>query len=260
MQGRTERWLVYYSNKEPVTAFRPYSQLIFDNRYHPPLPPLLKMGKRIAGYLSIGEASPDYTYFGALKAEGLLMRPSPTWEGNSYIDIRKPQWRSRLLEEIIPGILAAGFDGLFLDTLDSPLYMEETEAAVYGGMSAAAAGIIKAIREAHPRVTLIMNRAYRLLDAVSATIDVVLGESVFGTYDFSEKKYRLVDDAGYRRQVQMLQEAVRRRPALRVYTLDYCEPSDRDGIARIYREERANGFSPYVCSIDLTQVVPEPVG
>jgi uncharacterized protein (TIGR01370 family) len=260
VQNRMDRWLVYYSNKEPVTTFRHYSQLIFDNRYHPPLEPLLKAGRHIAGYLSVGEASPDYTYFAALQAEGLLVRPSPTWQGNYYIDIRQPQWKTRLFNEIIPGIVAAGFDGLFLDTLDSPLHLEETEPAVYKGMAAATVDLIHAMRAAYPHIKIIMNRAYRLLSPVSASIDVVVGESVFTTYDFAQKKYKLVDAAGYRRQVQLLQGAVRRRPDLRVFTLDYWEPSDAEGIARIYQEERANGFSPYVSSIDLTRVVPEPQG
>jgi len=87
-----------------------------------------------------------------------------------------------------------------------------------------------------------------------------VGESVYTTYDFARKKYQMVDPAGYRHQVHLLQTAMRRRPELRVFTLDYWEPSDAPGIEKIYQEERANGFSPYVSSIDLTRVVPEPAG
>jgi len=258
MAGATERWLVYYSNREPIKTFEPYSWLILDSQYHPPLAALATMGKNFVGYVSLGEASPHYSYFEELKSEGLLVRPSPTWEGNYYIDIRDTRWLSRVREKIIPQVLRQGFQGLFLDTLDSPLYLEQRAPTPYGGMAAAAVQLVREIRRAYPRITLVVNRAYSLLERLDADIDVALGESVYATFDFGHKKYRLVDPPIYRQQVEWLQAAARRRPGLRIFTLDYWEPSDQEGIARIYREERANGFVPYVATIDLTTVVREP--
>ena len=49
-----------------------------------------------------------------------------------------------------------------------------------------------------------------------------------------------------------------RDPRLRLFSLDYWEPQDRDGIARLYAEQRANGFVPYVATPDLTRIVPSP--
>src|SRR5215467_7812716 len=83
----TERWLVYYSDREPLNAFAPYSLHIFDSRYHPPLAPLLETRKKLAGYVSLGEAAPDYSYYAQLESQHLLLKPSSTWKGNYYIDI-----------------------------------------------------------------------------------------------------------------------------------------------------------------------------
>jgi len=211
MAGETGRWLVYYSNQEPITTFQPYSCVILDSQYHPPLAPLVKMGKNVVGYVSLGEASRHYSYFEELKSEGLLVRPSPTWEGNQYVDIRDTRWLTRVREKIIPQVLRQGFQGLFLDTLDSALHLEQTAPAQYGGMAAAAVQLIRDIRREYPRITLVINRAYSLLERLDSDIDVALGESVYATFDFENKKYRLVDPGIYRQQVEWLQAAARRR-------------------------------------------------
>ncbi|MGH9721468.1 MAG: endo alpha-1,4 polygalactosaminidase, partial [Bryobacteraceae bacterium] len=98
--GFTDRWVVYYSNREPLQTFRPYSVLIFDSRYHPSLEPLTQQGKIVVGYVSLGEVSEDYTYFQDVRSEGLLLRPSPAWTGNHYVDIRDARWQTRLCDTI----------------------------------------------------------------------------------------------------------------------------------------------------------------
>jgi uncharacterized protein (TIGR01370 family) len=253
-----ERWVVYYSNRVPLSTFDPYSTLILDSRYHPPLADLSKRGKRLIGYVSIGEASPDYAYYKALQEEGLLVRPNPAWAGNYLIDIRDRRWQARLCDSILPAILARGFDGLFLDTLDSALHLETLNPLEFSGMTAAAIGLVRRIRKQFAGVTLIMNRAYSLLEQMGGDIDAALGESVFATYDFSRKEYCLVESGVYHTQVIRLQAAVKRHSSLRVFTLDYWNPVDTEGIQRIYRVQRNNGFLPYVATIDLTTVIREP--
>ena len=103
-----------------------------------------------------------------------------------------------------------------------------------------------------------MNRAYEILPDVDVEIDWVLGESVRADYDFDADVYRLVPDELYERQVSLLQQARERQPRLRVLTLDYWDPDDLDGIRRIYEEQRANGFVPYVATLQLDRIVPEP--
>ncbi len=250
--------MVYYSDKASPSAFDPYRFVVLDSRYYPPLSPLLRPDRKLFGYASVGEASQDYSYFAELKAEGLLRTPSPTWKGNFYIDIRDERWQDRFCRRIVPEILGKGFHGIFLDTLDSPLHLESDPSGRYLGMAAAATRLIARIRNENPKTTLILNRAYSLLTSIDALVDIVVGESVYSTFDFDRKQYRLVEPADYRRQVEWLQSAVKRRPALKVFTLDYWNADDPKGIARIYREQRANGFCPYVSTIDLTKIVREP--
>jgi len=158
----------------------------------------------------------------------------------------------------VPGILEQGFQGLFLDTLDDPSELERRSPAAYRGMSAAAVALVKALRQAFPSIKIMMNRGYDILPEVTGVIDMELGESVYATYDFSRKAYHLAPAKDYQQQVRALKQAKKLNPALGIYSLDYWDPTDRIGIRRIYREERANGFEPYVSTIELNQVIKEP--
>src|SRR5205807_1040043 len=177
-----------YSDKEPPSAFLPFSTLILDSRYHPPLAPLAAAGKQLIGYISIGEASPDYPYFDELRSEGLLLRPNANWPGNYSIDIRDQRWRARLCDELVPQILRRGFHGLFLDTLDSVLYLEEQNPRQFAGMSKAATDLIRMLRRRYPALPIVLNRGYSILTDVADQIDIVLGESVYTTYNFETRQ------------------------------------------------------------------------
>jgi uncharacterized protein (TIGR01370 family) len=190
----------------------------------------------------------------------VLLSENPRWPGSFLVDLRSPSWTRLLLDRVIPSILDQGFDGLFLDTLDDAAHLERLDPVRYAGMTRASARLVRSIRARFPGVLLMMNRAYEILPEVDTEIDWVLGESVRADYDFDARVYRLVPDEPYRRQVSLLQEALERRPRLRVLTLDYWDPDDLDGIRRIYEEQRANGFVPYVSTLELDRIVPEPPG
>src|SRR5262249_4350517 len=128
----------------------------------------------------------------------------------------------------------------------------------FRGMADAASDLLFEIRRQHPDAVIVLNRAYKLLPRVDRMIDIAFGESVYATYDFDRKEYRLVSTATYLEQVKLLQAAQKRSPGLKVFSLDYCEPADRASLKTIYAVERANGFNPYVATISLTSVVAEP--
>jgi polysaccharide biosynthesis protein PelA len=252
------RWAAYYSDGAPLHAFEDFSVLVFDSDAHPPLPPLDSQGKVLLGYLSVGEVANYRSYYAAVRAQGLLVGENSNWKGSFFVDVRDPRWARRVLDEIIPQILQRGFAGVFLDTLDNAAHLERTNPRAYRGMSAAAANLVATIRARYPRIKIMLNRAYDLLPSVDRHIDYALGESVHADYDFETKRYQLVPRALYEQQVRILQSARQRRPQLQVFTLDYWDPADPAGVARIYAEQRKNGFHPYVATVALDRVVPEP--
>ena len=256
--AENSRWLVYYSDEAEFTEFQDYSLLVLDSEFHPPLLPLADRGKTLLGYISIGEVEHFRPHFEDVKADGILLQENKYWKGSYFVDLRDPRWTSRVIEELVPEVLRKGFHGLFLDTIDNPIYLEESEPERFKGMIAAAADLIRTIRYHYPRIKIMLNRGYALLPDIGGDIDYVLGESVYADYSFEDDVYGLVEHETYRYQVDMLAEAKARNPGLRIMTLDYWDPADTDGIREIYEEQRDNGFEPYVSTIELNKIIPEP--
>lgn len=253
-----ERWVVVYSEKPPLEAFRDYKLVVLDSTHHPPIRPIIEQRKTVIGYISLGEVENYRDHYKEVEAEGILLDRNPNWPESRYVDVRDPRWTRRVVEQLVPRLLHKGFHGIFLDTLDNPPDLERRNPQRYKGMTEAAANLVKSIRRHYPRIYIMMNRAYEILPAVDGQIDAVLGESILTDIDFEKKTYRLADPKLYRQQVEWLQAAKRRQPRLKVYTLDYWRPEDATGIIHIYNEQRKNGFIPYVSIKELNQIVKEP--
>jgi len=253
-----DRWVVVYSEKPTIEEFRDYRLVVLDSIHHPPIRPLLEQKKTVIGYISLGEVESYRDYFKAVEKEGILYEKNPNWPDSRFVDVRDTRWTKRVLEELIPQLLHKGFQGIFIDTLDNPAELERRDPKKFKGMTEGAANLVKAIRRHYPRIYIMLNRAYEILPAVDGQIDAVLGESVFTEIDFEKKTYRLSDAKVYRQQVEWLHAAKGRQPRLKIYTLDYWAPTDTAGVARIYAEQRKNGFIPYVSVKDLDRVVKEP--
>ena len=147
-----------------------------------------------------------------------------------------------------------GVDGIFIDTLDSPIEKERANPQKFEGMRNSAVNIIEKVRLKFPEMKIMLNRAYVIAPDVATSIDYILGESVCNTYDFSSKKYVPVDDEASANQVKSLDELKKKNPRLEVMTLDYCDEKDQTRRREIYKKEKKNGFIPYVTTIDLGKV------
>jgi len=252
------RWVVFYAADADIEAFDPYQLVVFDRAHHPWIEPLTDAGKPVFGYLSVGEISQDRPEFEKIKSWGILRGENPYWPGSHFVDVRDPRWGKHLIEKIIPGVLHRGFTGLFLDTLDNPPELERRDPAGNLGMTRAAARLVQAFKLHWPSVPLILNRGYELLPRVAGTVDYVLGESIYTDYDFENKVYGRVETELYEEQVAILKRARKLNPDLTILSLDYWDPADSETIRDIYRVQRQNGFHPYVATVELDRIVPEP--
>lgn len=251
-------WVVYYADKEPPAAFEPYTLVVLDSEHHPPLRPLKDRGKRLLGYISLGEVESHRPWFERVKGWGILSAENPNWPGSFYVDVRDPRWVGLVVAELVPALLHRGFDGVFLDTLDNPPHLERTDPKGYAGMTEAAARLVKTLRRHFPAMPIMQNRAYEILPQTAGVIDYALGESVTSGWDFQAGTAhpQPAEDRAF--QVEALKAAKRLNPALELMSLDYWDPKDAAGVARLYAAERAEGFSPYVATVELDRIVPEP--
>lgn len=85
-------------------------------------------GKTVLAYLSIGEAE-DYRFYWksswATNPPAWLGDENPDWPGNYKVKFWKGGWWRKALEPYLDRILDAGFDGVYLDLIDSYWYWSE---------------------------------------------------------------------------------------------------------------------------------------
>jgi uncharacterized protein (TIGR01370 family) len=249
-------WAVFYGDRSEIAAFEGYDVVVLDPHFTGEIATLAK-GAATLGYLSVGELSNRSPFFAKLGDDAAVLRENPNWPGTYAIDVRRPSWRRLVLEEIIPFIVAKGFNGLFLDTMDSLSQVENESFDAYRGMRDAGGELVRAMRRTYPDLAIMMNRGYAVLPDVVDVIDGVLAESLLTTYDFKTKTYQWVTSTSVDQHVQMLEPA--RKAGTPIFSLDYWNPDDAPAIQRIYQSERAMGHAPYVATILLNQLVREPV-
>ncbi len=252
------RWAISYAQHPRLEQLRSFDLIVLDSGASVPLSALARPGRDLLAYLSVGEIEQHRPYFNWAKSAGILLGENPNWHGSFYVDMRQESWRKRVMDELVPAILAAGFTGVFLDTLDDAPALEEQDPQSYGGMKTAAANLVRSLRQSFPRMRIMVNRGYELFPGIAPFVDILLGESVYTTYDVARSGYLRVPAAQYEQQVRLLKQARQANPKLRICSLDYWDPHARNEIRRIYRVERANGFAPYVATRELDRVVREP--
>jgi polysaccharide biosynthesis protein PelA len=254
----SERWVVYYTDKLAADAFSDFDLIVFDSDHHPPLAPIQAQGKTVLGYISLGEAEKYRDYFNTIKRKDVLLKSNPHWKGHVVIDVRKSAWKNMVLDELIPAILNQGFDGIMIDTIDSVIQPEIDDPKHYIGMQDAAVDLIRSIRIRYPSIKIMLNRGFEILPQIATDIDMVMAESTLGDWQPEAKKARLLSEQEYMGYVNLLKDAQRMAPGLKVYTIDYWPAKDRKGIKHLYATQRAQGFVPYVGPLDLQSVWSEP--
>jgi len=252
------RWGVDYgATTDPVLA-RMCALLVLEPHHARPIAPLRGPGSILLGYVSFGEVERSRPYFAGLENAGALKAANPNWPDARLADLRHPAWRAAVLDRLVPAILALGYDGIFIDTMDNAEAMERQDPVANKGMVAAGVTLIAAVRARFPRIRIMLNRGYALLPDVAPKIDYLLGEAMASRWNFATKRYELLSDSDWAWQAGRLRAAKARNPALNLMTLDYWDPTDTKQVAALYARERAAGFSPYVATLALDRLVPEP--
>jgi cysteinyl-tRNA synthetase len=75
-----------------------------------------KSGRKVLAYLSIGEAG-TYRYYWQ-KDASYLRKPNPNWPDNIRVAYWRDDWQA-ILRDYLAEILRQGFDGVWLDTVDT---------------------------------------------------------------------------------------------------------------------------------------------
>jgi uncharacterized protein (TIGR01370 family) len=201
------------------------------------------------GYLSVGEADVHRSYWQAVSGQPFLVEPNPNWPGNLLVDLRDERWRRILLSQEIPHLVALGFDGLFLDTIDTPAYLEGRNPARFAGSRHALQDLLREIRAQFPKLLLVANGTTALAEAAPYVAGYVV-EGMFATYDFGRRAYRptTADEQAWKQAQIDRAQAVARRP---VFTIEYADIGDVQLARAAAAASASRGFHPYVATKEL---------
>ncbi|MDZ7771264.1 MAG: endo alpha-1,4 polygalactosaminidase [Balneolaceae bacterium] len=158
---------------------------------------LAKTDTRIIGYISMSEVNPHRWYYPLLREIGFL-GVNENWN-SPYIDLSSPKARSILLDEVARSIMAKGFDGLLLDTIDGVApYTERSH------LQDEMLGMIRTLNERYPEAYIIQNRGLFLLQDTDPLVDAIMIEDIATHYDFETENYNLRSVQDYRETVRWM--------------------------------------------------------
>lgn len=208
-----------------------------------------KLGNRYIAYLSLVEVAPTASYREDLEASGIPTLAENTDWGSSLIDIADSRWQKFVLEKLARPADEKGFDGFFLDTIDSIAILEKKHPDRAAEFRKSLVGIIKALHKEFPGKRIIINRGFDFLPELKGAVNGVLVESVFRTFDTETHEYGPVEPA----TTEKLKEQIGRsqKLGLDVYVLDYAAPDDAEAARFSEKESRALGCIPFVATRDL---------
>jgi len=212
---------------------------------------------KVLGYFEIGSIENFRPDFAALREhEGdLFLNEWPSWPGEFFVRYWDPRWWSLVIKPRIDRALAAGFDGVYLDTplayweLDISLVPGETRESLARKMVGLIARISKYGKAADPGFLVFPNNSpeLRRYPGYTEAIDGIGMESMF----FMPTDVPCTEPYC----VTNLNEARELRKAGRiVLAIDYANKPEN--IATAYRRYREEHFIGYVGVRELDTICP----
>jgi uncharacterized protein (TIGR01370 family) len=252
------KWLAFYGQTANEDVLATYDIVILDPLFQGALAQVDRRRTRLCGYLSLGEARVADTIYGKIDPS-VLIEENGAWPGTYRIDVRQRSWKELVLDELIPFVIQRGFTGLFLDTLDTPPYLEQAQPIARAGMRDAAIDLVRSIRHRYPNLFVIMNRGYALLPDVLGSVDAIVAESLLTVADDrASGGYRWTPAPEVAQVLSLLAPVAEGDHRVPVLSLDYWNPEDTGTIQTIYARERQLGHHPYVATRALDRIVPDP--
>ena len=206
-------------------------------------------GTKVIAYFSIGEIEKILKYKNGKIIPIYLDRnkdgkPDKNKNWNSYfINPWSDEWKNYSNEKI-KKIFSNGFDGLFLDTIDTvDIYPELKENFV---------SYIKWLRDCFPSKILIVNRGFSIIKEISPYIDGVLFECFSTHYNFKNKRYERWKGNDLKWTENIMKKL--KEMKLKIYILDYSKKEDIKLIEFIEKRAEKFGCPVYVSEIHLDKI------
>lgn len=207
---------------------------------------LKKQGVVTIGYISVGEDEkvsvgngngPDgkASWFFDRDDDG---KPDQNgiWK-SYYANAMDPLWRENRVKEAVRLVEDEGYDGIFLDTIDT--------AVIYPQTAPGMIQLVRDFRKALPDAPIVLNQGYTLLSQLAPMSDAFMLESFTATYDFQSKQYMLNYPSSmdwHAHKVRQYIQPVLKEYPLTVLVLDYAKSDDVKNIQAAADRAATFGF------------------
>lgn len=204
------------------------------------------------GYISVGEVHESRPYWAGLRKAAWVFNENPNWPGAHGVDIRALAWQKLLLGTVVPELVRNGFNGVFLDTLDEALHLEEENPKRFRGTRKALIQWIRTLKADFPKLGILPNNGLAILQDIGDIIDGVVIEDFYTRYNF-DKKVAEAAPAADDREKEVLLDAFVKKFKKPVFVVLYGDPNSdlvKTAIARC----QTKAYHWYVGPIDLMAV------
>jgi len=206
--------------------------------------------KIVLAYVSIGEAE-NYRYYWQSQWRtgnpSWLDKPNPDWKNNYKVRYWNAEWQA-VVFTYLDRLLAAGFDGVYLDIIDAYEYhAERGRDTAPQDMADFVAAIAGYARSQDPDFLVVPQNSPELADMISSYLRVVDGigqEDIYFGYEDDDQ--RTPRDAT--QELETYLDLFRDAGKI-VLTTDYA--TTRSKVDEAYAKSRAKGYVPFVTVRDL---------
>jgi len=239
----------WYAQNPPTPELAQYDWVVLEpaNAAQADVDFLRAQGSLPFAYLSVGEIDQGDVAANAVDGAARVGARNQAWQ-SELTDLSSAAWQDYLLRRA-GEYQAAGYAGLFLDTLDSFTLLEGER---HTEQQAALVAVIQRIHREYPALKLFFNRGFEVLPELYALADAVAVESFYAGWDQASKSYRPVpreDRLWLEQQVTPLREH-----NIPIVAIEYAEPAQREAMRQIARKAASHGYIPFVSTPGLDSI------
>lgn len=241
----------YYGAKPPVNSLSQFDRIVLESENIRPseLKKLKQHGASAYAYLSMGEVGPQRSWKHLIKPEWTT-GVNTAWN-STVMDMTSKDWQRFVLQRV-ELLLQQGYDGLFLDTMDS-YQINASSDAERSAQEDALANLVYRIKRRNPSIKLISNRGFEVMDKVGGYLEAVAAESLYSRWNNAEGIYQAVPEADMQWLYSKLVEA-RNKHNVDIISIEYVSPAERDKAIEVAQQVSNLGFTPWVGNPSLDYV------
>lgn len=206
-----------------------------------------RLGKKFYAYISASEVAHNAQYYQAAQNAGIpYIGENPNWNSH-VVDVASPLWAPFVINQLARPAVDQGYDGFFLDTMDSYYLTSHSWALQEAGLVT----MVTALKAAYPTKKIIINRGFPMWDRLKTTVDGMLVEGLY--YSWPGEPQESSDTTWLLGQLNRVKAAGKS-----VYILDYLPEPSVSLAVQVANQIKAQGFVPAVVHEDLDGTVLAP--